>query len=86
MRIGLVVAVALLGGCATADRVPLENGIQGFAIECPRIAQCYKKAAKLCAPEQYETVDRGQRNQGALINGIGSIATSNNITIVCKKP
>ena len=85
MRMGIYACVALLAGCATADRVPLDNGREGFAIECPRMAQCYKKAAKLCAPSQYEMVDKGSRTQGTLVGGIGSVGQLQNITVICKQ-
>lgn len=41
---------AILAGCAaTAERVQLPNGRQGYAVEnCDSLSRCYRKAAEVC--------------------------------------
>lgn len=80
---GIILVVASIAGCATASKIPLPNNEAGLAIECPRIAQCYKKAQAMC-PSGYELVDKGSSTQGGFSNGIGAIGTQQSLIIRCK--
>lgn len=79
------VAVATaLAGCATASKVALPGGGDGFAIKCPDAAQCYNKAAEVCAPGVYEIAATNSQSTGAVINGTGSIGTQTTLIVRCK--
>jgi len=59
MRIAL--ALLVVAGCVTSDRVPLPDGSFGWYIECPRDqSACLDEAAEKC-PRGYEVIDRGSR-------------------------
>lgn len=81
---GIICVSILLGGCATASKIPLPNNEAGIAIECPRVAQCYRKAQQMC-PSGYELMDKGSSTQGGFSNGIGAIGTKQSLIVRCKK-
>lgn len=53
-----LMAVVVLGGCATVSDTYLNNGEQGLTIDCSGEANswaaCYEKASESCAGAQYE--------------------------------
>ena len=75
---------AALTGCATASKVALPGGGQGFAIKCPDPKQCYDKAAEVCAPGVYELAATNATGTGAVVNGIGSFGTETTLIVRCK--
>jgi hypothetical protein len=87
MRTTIFVAalsVAALTGCATASKVALPGGGQGFAIKCPDPKQCYNKAAEMCAPGVYELAATNSNASGAVINGVGSFGTQTTLIVSCR--
>ena len=80
----IAISVIALTGCATASKVALPGGGQGFAIKCPDPKQCYNKAAEVCAPGVYELVTTNATGTGAVINGVGSFGTQTTLIVRCK--
>ena len=80
----IALSVAALAGCATASKVALPGGGQGFAIKCPDPKQCYNKAAEMCAPGVYELAATNATGTGAVINGVGSFGTETTLIVRCK--
>ena len=83
-----IAAIALLvvglTGCATADKVALPGGGEGFAVKCPDPKQCYDKAAEMCAPGVYELVATNATGTGVVIKGTGSYGTETTLIVRCK--
>jgi hypothetical protein len=80
----LALSAAVLTGCATASKVALPGGGQGFAIKCPDPKQCYNKAAEMCAPGVYELAATNASSSGAVINGSGGFGTQTTLIVRCK--
>ena len=80
----IALSVAALTGCATASKVALPGGGQGFAIKCGDPKQCYNKAAEMCAPGVYELVATNATGIGTVVNGIGSYGTQTTLIVRCK--
>lgn len=72
-RISLLALLALTG-CATADKITLPGGVDGYAIECQHPGQCYNKASEVCAPGVYAIDDKSSASQGAMM-GTGTYAS-----------
>jgi hypothetical protein len=79
-----VIALAALTGCATASKVALPGGGEGFAIECPDPKQCYNKAAEMCAPGVYELAATNSTGSGAVYGGTGAFGTQTTLIVRCK--
>lgn len=79
----LAAASITLTGCATSSQIPLPNNEQGFAIECPRVGQCYRKAQEVC-PTGYELLDKGSSTQGGFASGVGAIGQKQSLIVRCK--
>jgi hypothetical protein len=67
---------ALLAACATATRVPLPNGHQGYAIEtCRSVSECYKLAAKTCGGP-YDVVNQSGETITTVSGAAGTVTSS----------
>jgi hypothetical protein len=80
----IVLVGAALAGCATASKVALPGGGEGFAIKCPDPQQCYNKAAEVCAPGVYELAATNTHGTGVVINGSGSYGSETTLIVSCK--
>lgn len=82
----LILAALCLSACATATKVPLPDGSEGFVIQnCNDPAECYKKAAQTCGGK-YEVVDKSGHSVGALSGGatpVGLLIPEYTMTVRC---
>lgn len=73
MRIAIILlALFLLGGCATASKTYLPSGEQGYSITCSGSAltwgHCFEKAGELCGAKGYTVINKSDE-QGAVVGG-----------------
>ncbi|MNQ58787.1 MULTISPECIES: hypothetical protein [unclassified Pseudomonas] len=87
-----LMAVLLLGGCASTSKIYLDDGQQGLAIDCSgeanSWAKCYEKADASCAGTGYRIVgtegtpalDESEKTLGADVGNF----KSRSVVVVCK--
>jgi len=79
-----LLALLVVAGCVTSDRVPLPDGSYGWYIECPRSQVACMEEAALHCPVGYEVIDRGGQ-PGFVMSGRTAVPTyRGNLTVKCR--
>ena len=94
MRIVIVLlAISLLVGCATASKIYLPSGEQGYSVTCSGAAltwgHCFEKAGELCGAKGYTVITRSDE-QGSVVGGgqygvYGGSTINRNMLIRCNE-
>jgi len=87
----LLIAVAL-GGCASARKIHILDGSEGYSINCSggdsTWGNCYEKAGDVCGARGYNILEKiseqSTSSSGNIIEQHGGTATNRNMIIKCR--
>jgi len=91
-----LLALVILGGCASSSSTYLPDGREGYSLNCSGTARtwgmCYEKAGELCGASGYDVVQRnGETGEvvsgsaaGSRANVFGSSLHFRTMMVACK--